>query len=61
MDEEFRRERSALIRELAQNAGPWVKDRLLKLASRYEDQGVAFQHPPRKKTINWPSNHASER
>jgi hypothetical protein len=62
MDDAFRRERCALIRELAENAGPWVKDRLLKLANRYEDQEeVAIQHPPRKNAVVWPGNHASER
>lgn len=37
MDDEFRRERGALIRNLADDAGPWVKERLLKIAVRYED------------------------
>jgi len=60
MDERFRRERGALIRELAESAGPWVKDRLLKLAGRYEDQEVTIQ-PPRRPYVAWPSSYASER
>ena len=61
MDEEFRRERSALIRDLAQNAGPWVKDRLVRLAARYDDLQDEPVRRSFRQAINWPTAHASER
>jgi hypothetical protein len=37
LDEEFRKQRASLVRDLASRADPFIKKRLLALASRYED------------------------
>jgi hypothetical protein len=37
MDDEFYRKRAKHIRELAQQADPFIKSRLLRLASNYDD------------------------
>ena len=37
LDEEFRKQRASLVRDLANRADPFIKKRLLALASRYED------------------------
>jgi hypothetical protein len=36
LDDDFNRQRAVLIRELASRADPFIKRRLLDLASRYE-------------------------
>ncbi len=36
LDQEFNRRQAALLRELAEQADPFIKRRLLDLASRYE-------------------------
>jgi hypothetical protein len=61
MDEASRRERANLIRGLAENAGPWAKERLLKLAARYEDLPAPAQPRPSRQAIFWPVKHDSER
>ena len=38
MDQQFRRDRARLVRELADKADPWIRNRLLKLAGRYEGE-----------------------
>ena len=38
LDEKFRSERAKLVRELAEKADPWIKNRLLRLAGRYEGE-----------------------
>ena len=37
LDEEFRKQRANLVRDLANRADPFIKKRLLALVSRYED------------------------
>ncbi len=38
LDDEFKKERARTVRDLAEKANdPFIKDRLLNLASRYED------------------------
>ena len=40
MDEEFKKQRARTVRDLAERAAdPFIKGRLLDLASRYEDDG----------------------
>ena len=40
LDEEFKKQRAHLVRELAEKANdPFLKKRLLDLVSRYEDHG----------------------
>jgi hypothetical protein len=40
LDEEFKKQRARTVRELAEKAtDPFIKGRLLQLASRYEDEG----------------------
>ncbi|MGY4158114.1 hypothetical protein ACVINW_003956 [Bradyrhizobium sp. USDA 4461] len=36
MDDEFCRERARIVRELAEQADPFIKKRLLQLAANYE-------------------------
>ena len=36
MDQDFCRERAKVVRELAENADPFIKRRLLELAQHYE-------------------------
>jgi hypothetical protein len=36
LDEQFRSDRAKLVRELADKADPWIRNRLLRLAGRYE-------------------------
>jgi len=36
LDKQFRSDRAELVRGLAAKADPWIKNRLLKLAVRYE-------------------------
>jgi hypothetical protein len=37
MDSEFLKQRAAVCRYMAEKADPFIKQRLLRLASRYED------------------------
>jgi hypothetical protein len=44
LDEEFRKQRARIVRDLAAKANdPFIKGRLLDLATRYEDDGL--KHP----------------
>ena len=62
LDEHFRKQRASLVRDLAGRADPYIKQRLLDLASRYEG-------PERRPTpvtpvdlqIKRPNNQATER
>jgi hypothetical protein len=36
LDEQFRKQRASLVRELAERADPFVRQRLLELATSYE-------------------------
>ena len=38
LDNQFRSERAKLVRELADKADPWIRNRLLRLAGRYEGE-----------------------
>ena len=38
LDQKFRSDRAKLVRELADKAHPGIRNRLLKLASRYEGE-----------------------
>jgi hypothetical protein len=46
MDNEFYRQRAKHIRELALQADPLIKKRLLRLASNYENMLVGTEHFP---------------
>jgi len=50
LDDDFNRQRALLIRELESRADPFIKRRLLDLASRYEN--------PRKRPLT--SQHQSD-
>ena len=46
LDEQFRKERARTVRDLAEKANdPFIKGRLLDLASRYEDGGPKTPTP----------------
>jgi len=46
LDEEFRKQRAQTVRDLAEkSADPFIKGRLLELASRYEDDGPKASKP----------------
>jgi hypothetical protein len=46
LDEQFKRERARTVRDLAEKANdPFIKGRLLDLASRYEDDGPKTSTP----------------
>ena len=38
LDKQFRSDRAKLVRELADKADPWIRNRLLRLAGRYEGE-----------------------
>jgi hypothetical protein len=38
LDHQFRRDRARLVREIADKADPWIRNRLIKLAARYEGE-----------------------
>lgn len=46
LDQNFRRDRAKLVRELAGKADPFIKQRLLDLAGRYEGE----ERPPARLT-----------
>jgi hypothetical protein len=46
LDEEFRKQRARIVRDLAAKANdPFIKGRLLDLATRYEDGGPKTPKP----------------
>jgi hypothetical protein len=46
LDEQFKKERARTVRDLAEKANdPFIKGRLLDLASRYEDDGPKTSTP----------------
>lgn len=46
LDAEFKRQRAQTVRELAQvTTDPFIKQRLIKLAERYEEGGVVPHTP----------------
>ena len=46
LDEEFRKQRARIVRDLAETANdPFIKGRLLDLATRYEDGGPKSPTP----------------
>jgi hypothetical protein len=46
LDEQFKKERARTVRDLAEKANdPFIKGRLLDLASRYEDDGSKTPTP----------------
>jgi len=46
LDAEFKRQRAQTVRELAQiTTDPFIKQRLIKLAERYEEGDVAARTP----------------
>ncbi len=46
LDEEFRKQRAQTVRDLAEKAtDPFIKGRLLDLASRYEGDGPKISKP----------------
>lgn len=46
LDAEFKRQRAQTVRELAEvTTDPFIKQRLIKLAERYEECGVAPHTP----------------
>lgn len=46
LDAEFKRQRAETVRELAQiTTDPFIKQRLIKLAERYEEGDVAARTP----------------
>jgi hypothetical protein len=46
LDEEFRKQRARTVRDLAEKAtDPFIKERLLNLASRYEGDGRKPSRP----------------
>lgn len=50
LDQQFQSERAQLVRELADKADPWIRNRLLRLAGRYESEE---RRPAR---LNTPAN-----
>ena len=48
LDEQFRKQRAELVRDLADKADPFIKQRLLGLAERYEgaERPTRSQTPP---------------
>ncbi|WP_092262265.1 hypothetical protein [Bradyrhizobium sp. Rc3b] len=50
LDHEFNEQRAKLLRELAEQADPFVRRRLLKLVERYEPKGRAA--PVREPTLS---------
>ncbi|MFQ3457973.1 hypothetical protein PMN64_32295 [Bradyrhizobium sp. UFLA01-814] len=42
LDDDFNRQRARLVRELADQADPFIKRRLLDLASRYEHKPLVL-------------------
>ncbi|PDT56869.1 hypothetical protein CO678_36535 [Bradyrhizobium diazoefficiens] len=46
LDDEFNRQRAKVLRELAEQADPFIKKRLLNLAQRYEPSQPAKQKGP---------------
>lgn len=49
LDDEFNKQRASLVRDLASRADPFIRRRLLDLASRYE------KGPPKAKPLPIPS------
>jgi hypothetical protein len=46
LDEEFRKQRAQIVRDLAEKAAdPFIRERLLDLASRYEGAGPKTSKP----------------
>ena len=46
LDEEFKKQRARTVRELAEKAAdPFIRSRLLDLASRYEDDDLTACNP----------------
>ncbi|MEK9282741.1 hypothetical protein MTR72_24415 [Bradyrhizobium sp. ISRA442] len=43
LDDEFNQQRAKLLRELAEQADPFIKKRLLNLAQRYEPKSGQYQ------------------
>ncbi|MEH2506475.1 hypothetical protein V1290_005286 [Bradyrhizobium sp. AZCC 1578] len=39
LDDEFKKQRAQIVRDLAEKADPFIKECLLDLAARYEDNG----------------------
>ncbi|MFK4534226.1 hypothetical protein ABIA00_002409 [Bradyrhizobium ottawaense] len=46
LDDEFNKQRASLVRDLASRADPFIKRRLLDLASRYEKKPVRTKPLP---------------
>jgi hypothetical protein len=46
LDDEFNKQRASLVRDLASCADPFIKRRLLDLATRYEKQPVKTKPLP---------------
>lgn len=54
LDDEFNKQRSILIRDLADKADdPFIKGRLLDLALRYEKQPIQTKPPT---SLSWPDS-----
>jgi hypothetical protein len=45
LDDDFNRQRALLVRELAGRADPFIRDRLLALAMRYENKRARTKPP----------------
>ena len=57
MDDDFCKERAKTARELADKADPFIKKRLLELASHYERRLAISPKPEAKK--KWPQTDVS--
>lgn len=59
LDAEFIRQRAQMVHELAQiTTDPFIKQRLIKLAVRYEDGGVAARAPLTPEVLKFRSQDA---
>jgi hypothetical protein len=63
LDDQFRKQRAKLVRDLADKADPFIKSRLLDLAARYEgdDRGPAPLRTPQNMQLVSDHNTGSER
>ena len=63
LDDQFRKQRAQLVRELAAKADPFIKRRLLDLAARYEGDGhrAAPVRTPQNMQLASVHNTGSER
>ena len=56
LDQQFRRDRARLVRELAEKADPWIRNRLMKLVARYEGEEcgpVPLNTPADLQGVGW--------